>query len=455
MYPRVGRLGNRPSHWAPGILVFLLLFPMGSAQAIGEFFPSAGNFAGRASTVGLLEGFSISASSSEELFLLSGQATITVESLTSPLVAGPIGTIDDTNTEQFEELLEETVVEIKETGDLLLAGRVESKFGAQSGQLASKPDIETWTRSLHAPYESPEIDESQFVSIESPVVTYIKATGSFSLSFWDGQFTVNGNEYWAGERHQFEAEGVAIGESTSQIIHMEITNGSIEAYFIETPVKTYWSQATLQGTNAITFQDAKTLTGELLGDIESEGEWSFDVTRNEGLEVSNLEADTLTVGGTVVQTPQTAWYWWLLVVPVLVLVVLGIRPPAGTIVKRMERDLEAGRYLQVAGYKLARILKSKHAGRASLYRATSLLAMEQFQEAGLFLQSINTNARPDPATYHLLYANALAGIGSKDEAARELAACIALVPSYANEARNIPLLAPLLGRAHTLRPDYV
>jgi predicted Zn-dependent protease len=145
---------------------------------------------------------------------------------------------------------------------------------------------------------------------------------------------------------------------------------------------------------------------------------------------------------------------WLTAIPLLLLAVYVARPPNNKIVQRMERELNRSRYELVAGHRTKRLLKSKHAGRASLYRATALLALGAYQEAGLFLQSLTMQARPDAATYHLLNAHALSGIGSKDAAARELAACIALVPSYGAEASQIPLLAPLVGRAYALSPDY-
>jgi hypothetical protein len=121
----------------------------------------------------------------------------------------------------------------------------------------------------------------------------------------------------------------------------------------------------------------------------------------------------------------------------------------------LEARLAARDYGWVVAHSRRALKSVKTAPRAALYKATSLLALGQFKEARLFLSGLAPEKRPDAATFHFLTAHAASGLDQARVAAREMRRCLEIEPAYLAEARQIPLLRPIVTGAVTrrARPD--
>lgn len=453
MHRRLGIL--HPRHgWNIFAVLIVFLAPFSSASLPDIQFGDARILGGSTSS-GEFAGIYLDFPANDLTFSVSGQHSISTEYREEGVSIGLTAVVTDQGHEAPISFDGISKVSVFESGEIFLGAKT-----ANAGLESNNADVihhrstKTWDRTLAEEPTNPAIPSKNSINLLASEAGEFHISGDFTFSLWNSELETTQGTHWAGQRANEFVSGAPIGAIRSQLLHVTITNGTLTGNFAGTNVETYWKSAALEGEGELLIQSATNLAGVNIGEIRLEDDWSLNVQGGEQLTATGLQASGGNVAGTTIQPDTTSWLWWLLAAPFVILAALIIRPPPRVIVRRMERDLEAGRYLQVAGYRLTRILRSKYANRASLYRATSLLAMEQYQEAGLFLKSINPEARPDPATYHLLYANALAGIGSKEEAAKELAACITLVPSYAKEAALIPLLKPLLSRAYAASPDY-
>jgi hypothetical protein len=456
MHSRKNSLGLRSNSGskAIGLLFLILTTPFSSAMGLGDFTASSAEIQGNFEATGALAGIVFPSFETRSSFEISGNATIETE-FVNRFVADQVGIATDDGTQRSTAVLSSALLEIQETGDFMIynvAGPT-TISGFDSTISPQSTDI-VWGRSFDLTRDSPKIYARETITGESSNLNSLTISGTFSVSFWDGSFDSEGIEYWAGERSDIEEQGFSAGNSRGQIVHVDIQNGSLSSRNIQTSSTRIWEKAAFLGMDKITLRDTSNLSGSVGGELESYGFWSMGVSGGDSIEVTNFQGETPTFDGAVIQDQSSENRWWVLIFIPFTLGLLAVAPSNRRTVQRMERELSRSRYELVAKHRTRRLLKSKYARRGSLYRATALLAMGAYQEAGLFLRSLAIPARPDAGTYHLLNAQALAGIGSKDEAARELAMCLALVPSYGTEASQMPLLAPLLGRAYALSPDY-
>lgn len=86
----------------------------------------------------------------------------------------------------------------------------------------------------------------------------------------------------------------------------------------------------------------------------------------------------------------------------------------------------------------------RHRRRATVLKAVSLLSLEDYREAALFLESLDPARGPDSATKAFLQACAAAGLGQDSFAIQHLTDCFRLDPTYMDEARAVPVLAGYL-----------
>lgn len=199
-------------------------------------------------------------------------------------------------------------------------------------------------------------------------------------------------------------------------------------------------------------QDAARILGDAL---LLQGESTLILQRSDlgiGIQIVSAESAFLDGEEVMIQgvtvSPGATVSPWLWIPPVLV--VLGVaslvfaRSSPTARLRALEKHLEDQEYTWVATHAAPALRSRRTARRAALYKATSLLALKQFQEARLFLADLPHGKRPDPATHHFLTAHAAAGIGQTEVARRELAESLAIEPSYQADAEAIPELRRIL-----------
>lgn len=449
---RLGDFHPRP-RYDLALIAVVLLIPFSTAIGIGNISFTRANAEGIVTGAGELSAIDVDMPGQDLVLRISGTYSIEVEYVDRPVSLIAFSVEGDSGIEPPVKELGLGEMTMLGSGELFIDfDGAETSIQLGNPSFDQNPANRVWDRQYAGTQQIKEYATKDLLGLSSTQFTTIDAQGNFSFSLWDGALQINGEEYWAGERTDAYGDNeLGVGSERAQILHVAVENGLLTGTLPSKNAHTYWNHVALQSPSTITIEDAIGFNAKNAMVLES---WSMNLASGEVLLASEVRATSGTINGAMIQEPPTNWYWWLLAIPLVVVAAYFVRPPSAAIVRRMEKELKSNHYILVAAHNITRPLKSKHAGRASLYRATALLAIQQYTEAGLFLKSIEARARPDPATYHLLYANALAGIGSKDEATRELATCISLVPEYAQEASKIPLLAPLLGRAYALNPDY-
>lgn len=448
----MGRVHQGPGwHHVPvAVAILFLLVPMASAASIEDFSFSQASIEGPFSSAGSMEATFIEATNGFGGLKLSGLAMVEIEYLQSNItVPGATGqSYTDVESQDVEFL--GAALELSDFAELMLYDLLGDHQGSfLSGGLNSGGGTIQWPQSLHRERAPPVVQTDSLVSMSSPGGSFT-IEGNFSFSLWNGQITQGDNEFWAGDRVQPFENGIdltsaGIGENRQQILHVHVTEGVLEVPQIPFTHTSYWSKTALSGTGGIVLQEAVTLTGALLGEVQATDDWSLVVDQENGLTGRNFEGESVEVNGVTVQQSQTNPVWWLLTILLLVPIALLVRNTPGAQVQQLERLLNKSQYEKIAAKPLHRILKTKHASRASLYRTTSLLALGLHQEAELFLESLPRAARPDPATYHFLYAHAVASQKRRMDAAKHLLKCLKMAPEYAKEAEAIDVLRPILG----------
>lgn len=257
---------------------------------------------GASFAIGSLSEISIKDSYEPISFSVSGQSVVETEFIRGETKVAQIAIGGSAGTEADQLILLNHTLNLKQSGDMLILGKAaEVKIEFFDGTIVPGLDVETWPWKLDSSFASPSIDESKFVRLETERIATLSILGSFSISFWEGSLVANNKEFWAGERNELDAQGQGLGRSDSQITHIQIENGSVSSNFLETQSSVYWGLASVSGDNPVQFADAKDRSGKLIGDINTRGTWSFDVTNGDGLEISNIEAEEIVVNGAIIQ----------------------------------------------------------------------------------------------------------------------------------------------------------
>lgn len=194
------------------------------------------------------------------------------------------------------------------------------------------------------------------------------------------------------------------------------------------------------------------------------GEVSLNLARSDESYVTITHADEASLDGTPIElldqpqdlVPGTtldlgaqpsgqSWLWVtsLAFAVLLAFAVVMHGPMRGLRFKRVLRSFEERDYIEV----LSRIdpftRRRRFRRRASFLKAVSLLSLESYTEAALYIDTLGPQG-PDPATRSFLKACAAAGLGQDSVAIEHLTTCFGLDPSYREEAATVPLLAALL-----------
>ncbi|MGB1697600.1 MAG: hypothetical protein ACPHK8_04305 [Thermoplasmatota archaeon] len=371
-------------------------------------------------------------------FSVQGEYQIITDRLVTQAWVGPVAASGNPEMSPTEPRSGLAHLELDSRGDAWILHADTFTARSPEGEWSAENGARSWELRYHAAAPQQTIDLGNLVGYGTDALQDFSVHGNFSIVLSSGTFRVNGEEFWAGQRNHEVVAGTPAGTQEAQVLHIFVT-GSLSLQSGSPAVDAFVSQTSVSGLGPLIFSDVAEAGGAGLGTLESQGAWGVELLRSQSLQATNFEADNVSINGVAVATGMSPW-WWLTLTPLLLLA----RPPAKLSIKRLERNLERGAYRKVGSMSVRRLLRTKYASRASLYRTTALLAMGLFQEASLFLASISSKERPDPATYEFLLAHALAGIGSEAAAEKHLARCIELAPSYALEAAHIPMLQRLL-----------
>lgn len=439
LHRRLGLLHPRSGYY---LVALLLIVPLSSALAIPSVSFTEATIEGQFSATGLPLGLQSKGGHDELYFHLTGQYEVEVE-YSNFIINFGVSLDSDSGTEPSITDSGDAALFVQPRGDFLL------KFNQGTGSLVGNAGVinrengnQEWDKSFDQARQPLRVETQKTIQQGIRQSGEIFAEGNFQFSIWNGDLTTHDNHFWAGP--EAGSDPLEIGQGRSQIIHVTVNNGTLQGNLPGNQVETFWKTSTLTGKDSIALSGARDLQGTFLGTVKVTENWELNLEGGEALTASQIKADEATIAGATVQAPRNHALWWL---SLLGLVPIGIllRYAPNAQVKRMERNLNRSRYEKVAGKPIRKLLAGKFAGRASLYRATSLLALGLYQEAALFLESLKHESRPDPATYHFLYAHALASQGQKIDAGRHLLKCLKLVPDYAAEAEAIPVLCDLLG----------
>lgn len=450
-------LGHRRATSAT-IALALLLIPLSSAQGVDDFSFSRGDAPELLGISSVLTGVHVRNAPATSGIVVAGNISVFEEFQETQLAAGPFAAPGDsgTNSQPFESNNAEVSLE---DFSYLMIDFIEgfSEFNLGKSSIRLGQGLDGWGFNPDANSEPPSIDLSEQLQIQGQNEFSLQIQGSFSFSLWNAELTSESESYWAGTRILPITDGApslaqaGVGKSREQVLHVAVEDGFLDIPFIRAPVELVAESLQASGQQGIRFEDAFTLAGASLGEVEAPAAWNSILEGGASLSAKDFEANELTVSGQIAKSQSYAWLWWT--VSILGAIGLGLlyRQTSYSHIRRMESELNRGDYVKVAKHRMTGLLKSRHGGKASLYRSTSLLAMGLFQEATLFLAALEPRSRPDPATYHFLQAHALAGVGSKHEAARHLLECLNIAPSYAREAEAIPMMQELMGRIGVAR----
>lgn len=443
--------------WTFLLALAILTFPLSSALSVANFSFSEASFPGANHESQDLKGIFLENIPATKFASISGVSKVNVEFRDNALDVGPVGLESAAGTSSFEtDGKGGTVDFLGFTFAMIVASNAIVSSHLGDSMLSSVDSPINWERALDSDATPPVLHQSGFSTItgEAPNISIM---GDFTLSLWNAEVAIEDQIYWAGTRIvPFDSEPSILsengaGKSREQVLHVHVKNGSFSLTGFEHDATIVSGASSLSGDAGILLENAVDGTGHLLGTVETHGEWSFNLEAGDELTAKGFEAVELTVGGQIVTSTSMSWLWWMLGIASTVGFALLYRQTSTSHIRRMESELSRGDYAKVAKHRLRGLLRSKHAGKASLYRSTSLLAMGLFQEATLFLTSLEPRSRPDPATYHFLQAPALAGVGSKHEASKHLLDCLSIAPSYSREAEAIPMMRELMGRIGVAR----
>lgn len=335
---------------------------------------------------------------------------------------------------------------------------------AASGQLAEFPYVEE-----SRPVYAWNLDSALDGSIKADELTVV---GDFLVSVWGWDFRLNDEEVLTGS-HRYNQTSVPIvgrevyADTMEQVAQLEVTNGTFRLtnlgnlrVFGDAVRAELGGQSTVAGlVGTLTSQGAPELNGESLTlrdaiiDAARAGDAFVNILHADGAELNGqsirlVDQDGDARPGTVVEIPakgtRFSWGFAGSIAALILVAAVAHGPMQGFRFQRIQRRFDDRDYISV----LSRIdpftYRRRFRRRASLLKAVSLLSLEEYREAALYLETLGPLDGPDPATQSFLRACAAAGQGHDSAALQYLGDCLRMDPSYVEEARTVPVLASLL-----------
>lgn len=307
----------------------------------------------------------------------------------------------------------------------------------------------------------------------------LRIEGSFAMSLWAWNFTAESPErtgvYATGSyRENPVADPITGAEITwtvrEQVAQVFITDGWIE---FQDGFGSAWSifmpSVTVTGTGGLRLEDVAGQLGNAgpLNDAIVAGGGNYGLTQERsqdstkvvlGALVGQLAVndEPLALGdsgpirsdSTQVAVGGPAWARYVgpfaMVIGVMAVAVLVKGPAQVVRFNRLQSRFESHDYLGV----LTRIepftRKRRYERKATFLKTVSLLSLQEYREAALYLETMGPREAPEPATKAFLQATAAAGLGQDDVAIQHLTTCLRLDPSYKDEVKAVPVLSGYL-----------
>jgi hypothetical protein len=303
----------------------------------------------------------------------------------------------------------------------------------------------------------------------STTAKFVRVEGVFSVSIWSWNLTVADQSVPTGlmqsnvQRDPIAGTEIA-AQNFQQVIQATFNGGWLELDLAEASAVTFVDQIDVRGLGQVDIdqvsgfladgQSAKEAKLGIEGQYRLTQAWTAGEAYVRFVEVqatSTLDGQpvTLVLGppdsrpGTVVSNPSDRSAWWIFApwfVGILLVALVLHGPMQSFRYKRIERYFDGREYIEV----LERIdpftRRRRFSRTANRMKAVSLLSLEQYREAELFLGTLGPLDGPDPATQAFLRACASAGQGHDAEAIEHLTDCFKLDPTYREEAELIPAL---------------
>lgn len=320
---------------------------------------------------------------------------------------------------------------------------------------------------------------SDALQLDARGTSVLRIEGSFALSLWAWNFTAESPErsgtYVTGSHRENPVADPITGTDVSwtareEVAQVFITDGWIE---FRDGFGSAWSvfvpSLEITGSGNLRFEGVTGQIGEG-GPIDSAnvaaaGNYGLTQERSQDstsvmlgslvghLAVNDQPLDLGKSGpirndSTQVAVGGPAWAQYLgpfaAVIGIMVVAVL-VKGPAQTVrFNRVQSRFDSHDYLGV----LTRIepftRKRRYERKATFLKTVSLLSLQEYREAALYLETMGPREAPEPATKAFLQATAAAGLGQDDVAIQHLTTCLRLDPSYKEEVKTVPVLAGYL-----------
>lgn len=338
----------------------------------------------------------------------------------------------------------------------------------EANRVTETPRVDSTRPLLSAP-----VGETLQISTSS--ASLVRVEGSFEFSIWSWNFTAadstRSRHFMTGvDRRDVISAPLGPDLSWTQIekvAQVEVRNGWIEVggtygstttLHLASLTVTGAGEAALAGvTGELRTSPAMNLEGAKL---HANGQYRMHFTHAQQPQVRiddfvgalaandvpvRLGEGALRDSSTVASSQGRPTWFWVGGIAALMIAAVIIKGPAQVSrFNRIQSRFESKDYIGV----LARIepftRRRRYERRATFLKAISLLSLQEYREAGLYLRTLGPRESPEPATKAFLQACAAAGQGHDSQAIKLLSECFRDDPTYIEEAKTVPVLAGYL-----------
>ena len=303
--------------------------------------------------------------------------------------------------------------------------------------------------------------------------TSVEISGDFAVAVWDWDFTAADFVVQTGSsrRNAVEAPGAGpiTADTVEQVARLTVHGGRLSMAFDGSAIQAFVDKVLLSMQGSAAIADA---SGQLSDSAKSvlngsaiqlEGSSQVEAARQDGAYVKILHADSAAVDGvpvqlvdqkpggpapgTTVNTLQDGKPWRIGALAsfagLLVVAAVVHGPMRAWRFNRVQRRFDERDYIAVLDRIDSFTRRRRFRRRASFLKAISLLSLESYKEAALYIDTLDARG-PDPATRSFLKGCAAAGLGQQGIALEHLSACLSIDPTYREEMQAVPLVANLL-----------
>jgi hypothetical protein len=323
-------------------------------------------------------------------------------------------------------------------------------------------------------------DVGEVLQLETRGTSFVRVEGSFALSLWAWNFTLESAGqsvlYPTGSYREDPVRDPVTGAEITWTSHVQVAQVFVTDGWIEfndehgsawTP---FLPSVSIAGFGDLHLAGVTGTLGGKTGHLDHavlEGGGAYTLVHEHADDGSNisllslegaLEADGIPLdlgrsgpirgGSTQVAVGGPSWsrYFGPLAAVIGFMVVAAlVKGPAQTVrFNRLQSRFDSRDYVGV----LTRIepftRKRRYERKATFLKTVSLLSLQEYREAALYLETMGPREAPEPATKAFLQACAAAGLGQDDVAIQHLTTCLRLDPTYKDEVTAVPVLTGYL-----------